>query len=1198
MKKSKLFKKQLAIGLFILPSFILSSCNNVIRPPIVRQSSELEKTAPSFAGSSEEYKGEKVNKESYYSLLSSNDLVENYQSYTDPKTKSLYDNVFAKNFYEPSALKEGFVGFDQNVYAKKEQAQDSLYREDNVLFYDGSLFSSQADLTAYIETKKDLLSEEAGKIVVLRNSDNTNSEPINVDQLRKNSQTERLKLFNYITKNSKLQVEINKGDTTTTINVDPSLNLSDTVQQIKSNVPAKDIPVHYQRISANNNASQYFVDTSEDDNYNFYGPLLFQGNADINTITNPDNWTKTSTLPIGLYRSISSDIVTSGFDFLLGEISIGDEKEIKILNRNLETKDFIFYFPYSEQELRTAQYSNNLKLNLAWADFIYQLKIQQPEVYKGLLDTVAKFNKAKRFSSFYKIPILYSYLLDSLIANKAKEQLIFLLKDFFIKLSNKIDSTLQLINSYAKPSGFDILANRDLNGNSFSFKVYFGIGNNDFDVSASLENLLPNLYDQFSNLTIFMTMLMLSNIVAATPGAILNEQGLIDTIKGINLFGNKQIQEIETKIKNSWPTLSAIWWLLSAQNLTQALFVAGFSPSSLMQNNLDENTLRIINGFQDAFSLKWIRNQFLQTSAIETIKNEIPLVLRDVPTERPKVRELFADIPKNVLEYLQGINVDFGTVIHIRNLYRKIKEVQKTDLKKAAEYLSQVSTFVKSLSSDHYVDLYLTYMQQFPSVINNKPEARSASLSLRSSIRLVEDNSEQPSTSNSNENANKIVINNSETFSTSKKAGSPAILQNPKEVNVNELSALEKLQKDQKKLQTVFVISSVLEGFGTILSSAVTVNTLINSPSVLNRTKDLVIAGLQTAASTISVSLSLAGEFTSFIKKSTAIVGALFPVFYGLTVAMHIAVLLVNVFFPTEEEYYYVFQIGQVQYVWTGGYKKTQLLGLKTLKERTIKDIKLIKPIQITRPQNASFLYYNQKQYSPTDIDKIKDLQITEWLENKNLYAMDKAYINNVNKIYSLHKPTRGSSVAGVYASSNLIDLYQNLLATLLSNSLITIPHTVSTSLNGSYISNKNNLSAVVVRDELNKAQNWTLVQVPSNEAGGYLYEPSKNIKITEIVSYDPETKIGVAKGMGKFGLNSTEFIFYNNNDASASHNTLKAKFNELLKTRKTVYLDSVGSRTKLIYRSELFSVFDQKLKKTIFFLSLRDAHNYIDQWM
>lgn len=617
-----------------------------------------------------------------------------------------------------------------------------------------------------------------------------------------------------------------------------------------------------------------------------------------------------------------------------------------------------------------------------------------------------------------------------------------------------------------------------------------------------------------------------------------------------------------------------------------------------MQNNLDENTLRIINGFQDAFSLKWIRNQFVQTSAIETIKKEIPLVLRDVPTERPKVRELFADIPKNVLEYLQGINVDFGTVIHIRNLYRKIKEVQKTDLKKAAEYLSQVSTFVKSLSSDHYVDLYLTYMQQFPSVINNKPEARSASLSLRSSIRLVEDNSEQPSTSNSNENANKVVINNSETFSTSKKAGSPAILQNPKEVNVNELSALEKLQKDQKKLQTVFVISSVLEGFATILSSAVTVNTLINSPSVLNRTKDLVIAGLQTAASTISVSLSLAGEFTSFIKKSTAIVGALFPVFYGLTVAMHIAVLLVNVFFPTEEEYYYVFQIGQVQYVWTGGYKKTQLLGLKTLKERTIKDIKLIKPIQITRPQNASFLYYNQKQYSPTDIDKIKDLQITEWLENKNLYAMDKAYINNVNKIYSLHKPTRGSSVAGVYASSNLIDLYQNLLATLLSNSLITIPHTVSTSLNGSYISNKNNLSAVVVRDELNKAQNWTLVQVPNNEAGGYLYEPSKNIKITEIVSYDPETKIGVAKGMGKFGLNSTEFIFYNNNDASASHNTLKAKFNELLKTRKTVYLDFVGSRTKLIYRSELFSVFDQKLKKTIFFLSLRDAHNYIDQWM
>ncbi|QZX49049.1 hypothetical protein [Mycoplasma sp. E35C] len=1200
MNKRKMLKKQLAIGLFVLPAVIFSSCSNVAPAFKGVDLSSSQNDVPTFSAASQDYKGVKIDKGQYYSVLSSSELIQNYENYTDPTNKNLYDNVVAKNIFQPEALKKGYVGFNQNVYSTKEQAQDSLYEENNALFYDGSLFRSKYDLERYIETKKELLSEQNKKVVILRNSNGSNFEPIDLDQLRKNSQTERLKLFNFITQNSKLQVQINKSnDDVQTIDVN-SDNISSTISTIKSNVASKDIPVHYQKISANNNQGQYFIDTTEDDKYDFYGPLLYQGSADINAITNPNNWTKTSTLPVGLYRSISTDIATSAFDFLLGETNITNERDIKVLNRNLSKTDFIFYFPYNEKELQTNQYSTNLNLNLSWANFIYQLKTQQQSVYKNLLETTQKFNKSKRYSSFYKIPILYSYLIDALVANNAKEELIFGLKDFFIKLADKIDNALSVLNKYSKASGFDILANKDKNGLPFSFKYYFGIGNNDFDVSASLENLIPNLYQQFPNLTILMTILMLSNIVAVTPGAILDQESLIRTIKSFRLLGDKQIDEIfGSSVNNNWPAIQALWWLISSQNLTQALYVIGVSADDVTKGKLDEQTIKTILGLKDALSIKWIRNQFLQTSAINAIKEELPQVIRNVPTSRPKVRELFENIPTSVLEYLQGINVDFGTIIHIRNIYKKINQTLRTDPAKAQQYLSQVNAFLKSLKEDQYVDLYLTYMTQFPSVVknNNNQNLRLQNHSSEFILQLHDKNVANSPENNTNNDAIASIISNSSTLSTSKRPGTPAILQDPKEINVNELKAIDQLKKDQKSLQSVLLINAIFEGFTSTLTSAVTINSLVVNPKLVNHTKDLVVAALQTVGSITSVVLSMGQQFANYVEKAAAVVNSVAPAFYGLTIAIQIAVLLINIFYPSEEVSYYVFKAGNAEYVWTGGYRKSWLLGLKTLEERTIKDIKLINPIQITRPQNKSFLYYNQKQFSQSEVENIRELQLKEWIENKNLYAIDQDYIKNVNKVYSLHNSVKNSSVSGVYSSRSLVDLYQNLLSTLLANSLITIPHTVATSIRGSYI--QGDIKNAVVSDELAKSQNWTIVQLPNNETGGYLHQQSKDIRITDITSYDPETKIGIAKGTGKFGENPSEFIFYNSeNKNTADHKALKQKFNELLKLRQTVYLDSVGSRTKLIYRSELFSLVDNKLGKTLYFLSLRDAYNYVDYHM
>lgn len=173
-------------------------------------------------------------------------------------------------------------------------------------------------------------------------------------------------------------------------------------------------------------------------------------------------------------------------------------------------------------------------------------------------------SKAQRYTSFHKT-FTYSFLLDSLVSNNASENLIFLLKNFYIKLSNKIDSALEFLNSKMLPSGLNFFKNQDSNGNDFSFREYFRFGSKDFDLGANLDHLLPNINFN-TNLNILFSLLYLSNALSTMSSAFIDKKAILTTIQGLKIDSNENIKNYyQPLLDKHWDVIEPLWWLINSQ---------------------------------------------------------------------------------------------------------------------------------------------------------------------------------------------------------------------------------------------------------------------------------------------------------------------------------------------------------------------------------------------------------------------------------------------------------------------------------------------------------------------------------------------------------------------------------------------------------------------------------------------------------
>lgn len=1195
----------------------------------------------SFNSSKVKFNGIDINKKKFYSTISPSEISIKNSKFVDSKDGSIFESYINNNFFSENALKNGYVGFQKNVYSSLEESLESVVRQEHGLFYDGILFPNSNALNNYAKTKKELfLKNSTVSDSTILELNNVKSEPINVDSLRQGSIIEKQKILNFIVKNANLQLEINGKNNTSkeTVNFSTSneSNYDSIASKIISNIDDKYIPVNYQKISSNNNSGQFFVDLSNEDKYELYGPLIHKGSADIQGILHPENWKQTSEIPIALFRDHQSLLVSHAFDFLISETEIENDDAAKKLNSSLEKQDFVFYFSYGENELKQTNKSVNLQLNLAWAEFISLLKKEQKQIYTSFIEMVKSLNKAQRYTSFHKSYLTYSFLLDSIINNNGSENLIFLLKNFYNKLSDKIDSTLEFLNSLTLPLGFNMLLNRDINGENFSFKKYFGFGNKDFDLGANLDHLLPNIQYQYRNLNILFSIFYLSDALIAMPSSFIDKNAIISTIQGLKIDSNDNVKNYYKPILDKyWKVIEPLWWLINSQNLTQSLYVLGFDSKNLVVENLDIDKLVLINRLNQIFGIKWARNQVVLSLVSEKIKEEIELIIGHKKTSNKKVnsdvenkiKELFKYIPVDILKRLKNINIDLQTLDILKNLFEEINKIHeynrnlryrklynRFNTEKFKDYKPvqvRIEKFLESLYSPDYVDVYLRMAARFDS---NKVLVKDDKITERSinfNISL-----EKSTDSQSGAGA---FSDSSTTTSMAKTGDVNAVLKNStSQINLKELKALEvnhvgeenrqkindaidNKQSVKLKLPNLNISFLIIDQFTNIFSNSLALSSAINNPDLINRTREIIFSSVHTFLNLNSFIGNILTEMSNSISKISSTIASLGPVFSIVSAAASIALFLLDVFYPKEEKLYYVFKSGSSEYVWTGGYKKTWLLGTKVLESRTIKDIKLIGPIQITRPQNEDFLYYNQKKYSSSQVNELKKMQIKEWIENKNPYALvNPDYLKGVKKIYSLHNETNLKNFNSIYSSSSFYDIYQNIENALINDKVLGIDTHKTQIINGQLAQDNSFKDAIYESEVKNNTQNWTIFEVPNTAINnGLVFDKNRSIKIQNLVEFDIEAGIGIAKGFGRFG-NEGEIATFVITNKSISDESVKSaifkKFSELYKPIETKYFDMVGSRSKLIYETSLYEIYDKKISKNVYFASISDAKKYIEK--
>ncbi|MGL5521797.1 MAG: hypothetical protein ACRDAW_00815 [Metamycoplasmataceae bacterium] len=125
---------------------------------------------------------------------------------------------------------------------------------------------------------------------------------------------------------------------------------------------------------------------------------------------------------------------------------------------------------------------------------------------------------------------------------------------------------------------------------------------------------------------------------------------------------------------------------------------------------------------------------------------------------------------------------------------------------------------------------------------------------------------------------------------------------------------------------------------------------------------------------------------------------------------MQIALIAIDLvkgaFIPVTIPSSYKFELDQNNsFIWNGGQSTTMFWGLAEISSVTIKDMKLLKPQQIVKPNNKETLYFNGKKYSETNLVSLKIDQLRAILNGE-------FSTNNATVVYSFDNISTNDKLA------------------------------------------------------------------------------------------------------------------------------------------------------------------------------------------
>lgn len=400
---------------------------------------------------------------------------------------------------------ELFQGRNDSKFKTEEQAKKSYLSVHDIYNFNGINFRNKTDLEHYIDqqdnpsmTNQDYFTIRNPKKVNGSSSlpiSRTNLATIDVTSEKRFENDNYISIRNYVRDNANTYVSIKKNNNQSGYYY-YDINDSSNIANINTRVSEKDI--NYTKIESNQGKSTYVVDVSKDDDHNLNGPYLYDRGGNILSSTEKKLWKK---IDDGGNREAGTSVLAPFVkDFI--SLMINDKEEIPLNSQYFVSKeDMIFYF--TEIKGSNDLLSGN-SLNKQWFEIISFIKTLYPKLYENIIKSYSRLKETKRWNSFYKLPIIFKLIIDGLIGEEAKNDIIFKVKKFFTNLTLKIDKNLSTLNAITKKNGLDILKNERNSKEFFSLTNIFGFNNNSYDLSSNIDAILNNIVEFYPNMIFVM----------------------------------------------------------------------------------------------------------------------------------------------------------------------------------------------------------------------------------------------------------------------------------------------------------------------------------------------------------------------------------------------------------------------------------------------------------------------------------------------------------------------------------------------------------------------------------------------------------------------------------------------------------------------------------------------------------------------
>lgn len=387
-------------------------------------------------------------------------------------SSSATGNIFSDDFWNVTQIGSDlakasstkvYQAANDKIVQSEDDAYKSHYYESSAYSFNGMYFQSKEDLAKYLKNDYLLSNNKiTDQKIIIKAPNGSTSAPINLSDAKA---LEFIKSF----------ISNNYSDVINYVGSNGE-DLTLTKENLNSNLNAITLEdLDYIHINSNEGKSRYIIDNSVEDANDLIGPYFYNGNLDVGSFMNKSMWQKTTDVKNKVWQEGKVNSFIGAFftsiindDNMLNlEEAKDNSKSIPTIFRTLLASDTSSEISYDEQ-------------------YLSNLKAASESVYNDVMTSLNSLLKGKKANTFYKIPVMYSLIIQKLISVNAGKEIINETINYFSKICDYLQNSLETIILDQS-----LLVNSK--GEKFNLKELFNIGNKEFNVNTNVEYFMTNL---------------------------------------------------------------------------------------------------------------------------------------------------------------------------------------------------------------------------------------------------------------------------------------------------------------------------------------------------------------------------------------------------------------------------------------------------------------------------------------------------------------------------------------------------------------------------------------------------------------------------------------------------------------------------------------------------------------------------------